>query len=64
MAHPNFNTKKGNRIDFNKEKKVERNQRADEMGLTVSFWSGGNNGEHNGRTVLIPWETIKKGSGF
>lgn len=57
MVYPNINTRKGYRINFNKKKKVERNQRPEEDGLDcgTSFRSSGNSGEPaNGGTVLSP----------
>lgn len=33
QSYSNFNIKKGHRIGFNKEKKMEKNQRASEGGL-------------------------------
>lgn len=49
MVYPNFNIKKGYRVSFNRE----NNQKAVEVGLRVSFGSGGHNSEHNGGTILI-----------
>lgn len=69
MVYSNFNTKKGYRIGFNKEKSRKESESRWRWACGWgSFGSGGNNGKHidrnngkhNDRSILIPWGTLSR----